>query len=84
MLVAPSAFVDGFVLFMPVVCSHASESQRTYCVTLFGLSLPGFSGGANFSPRYAAPILAGAIAALAVIGYSLIFSAGKTGRRSTR
>jgi hypothetical protein len=72
MLVALSAFVVTFVLFMPVVCSTASESHRTSCATLLGLSLPGFSGGANFSPNYAAPILAGAIAALAVIGYSMI------------
>jgi hypothetical protein len=72
MLVALSAFVVAFVLFMPFVCSHASESQRTSCVTLLGLSLPGFSGGAHFSPSYAAPILAGAIAAVAVIGYSMI------------
>ena len=72
MLVALSAFLVGFVLFMPFVCSHASESQRTSCVTLLGLSLPGFSGGTNFSPSYAAPTLVGAIAALAVIGYSMI------------
>jgi len=78
MLVALSAFVVGFVLFMPFVCSTgASESLRrssysqTSCTTLFGLSLPGFSGGADFSPSYAAPILVGAIAALAVIGYSM-------------
>ena len=78
MLVALSAFV-GFVLFMPFVCTTGvSESSRrssysqTSCTTVFGLSVPGFSGGANFSPSHAAPILAGAIAALAVISYSMI------------
>ena len=77
-LVALSAFVVAFVLFMPVVCSTGvsvslgRSYSQTSCATVFGLSLPGFSGGANFSPSYAAPILAGAIAALAVIAYSMI------------
>jgi hypothetical protein len=82
MFVALSAFVVTFVLFMPFVCSTAaSESLRrspeshTSCATLLGLSLPGFSGEANFSPSYAAPILSGAIAALAVIGCSMIWPA---------
>ena len=81
-LVALSTFVVAFVLFMPFVCSTASESHRTSCATLFGLSLPGFSGGtANFSPSFAAPILAGAIAALAVIGHSMIRPARLDGGR---
>jgi hypothetical protein len=85
MLVALSAFVVAFVLFIPFVCSTASESNRTSCATVFGLSLPGFSGGANFSPSYAAPILAGAIAALAVIGYSMIRPARRdVGRHDER
>ena len=53
MLVALSAFVVAFVLFMPFVCSTgASESlgrsySQTSCATVSGLSLPGFSGGAT-------------------------------------
>jgi hypothetical protein len=55
------------------------QSNTTSCASLLGLSLPGFSGGAaDFSPSFAAPILAGAIAALAVIGCSMIDRQGGT------
>ena len=72
LLVAAIAFILGFVLFAPAVCSRASETGHIDCTTIFGVGLPGFSGrGMGFAPSYAASVVAALIIVLAVAGVTV-------------
>jgi hypothetical protein len=46
------------------------EEKHTSCVTLYGIPLPGFSGGgANFSSSYVAPLTGGLLFSIGVLAY---------------
>ncbi len=63
-----AAFLLGFVLLAPVVCTNSVNGvTRTSCQAVIGLTLPGYAGvGSNFSPSFLPPVVAGGLAAVLV------------------